>query len=146
MRSLPTHVVAASVIVDTGPIVALLDADDQQHAWVKAQFARLRPPLLTCEAVLTESCFLIARGGGDASAVIQLAERRVLSVAQLFDAEAASIARLMRRYENVPMSLADACLVRLIERTSQATLFTLDSDFEIYRQKGRRLIPLLAPQ
>jgi hypothetical protein len=51
---------AASVIVDTGPIVALLDADDRQHAWVKAQFARLRLPLLTCEAVLTESSFLIA--------------------------------------------------------------------------------------
>ena len=144
MRSLPTGAVAASVVVDTGPIVALLDADDRQHAWVKAQFARLRPPLITCEAVLTESCFLIARGGGDASAVIELVERRVLSVAQLVDADAASIARLMRRYENVPMSLADACLVRLIERTSQATLFTLDSDFEIYRQKGRRLIPLLA--
>jgi uncharacterized protein len=138
--------VAASVIVDTGPIVALLDADDQQHAWVKAQFSRLRPPLLTCEAVLTESCFLIARGGGDASAVIQLAERGVLSVVQLFDVEAPSIARLMRRYENVPMSLADACLVRLVELTSQSTLFTLDSDFEIYRQKGRRLIALLAPQ
>jgi uncharacterized protein len=138
--------VAASVIVDTGPIVALLDADDQQHAWVKAQFARLRPPLLTCEAVLTESCFLIARGGGDASVVIQLAERGVLSVAQLFDGEAASVARLMRRYENVPMSLADACLVRLIELTSQSTLFTLDSDFGVYRQKGRRLIPLLAPR
>ena len=137
---------AASVIVDTGPIVALLDADDQHHAWVKAQFARLRPPLLTCEAVLTESCFLIARSGGDSSAVIQLAEHGVLSVAQLFDAEAASIARLIRRYENVPMSLADACLVRLIELTSQSTLFTLDSDFEIYRQKGRRLIPLLAPR
>lgn len=139
-------VVAASVIVDTGPIVALLDADDQQHAWVKAQFARLRPPLITCEAVLTESCFLIARGGGDASAVIQLAERGVLNVAQLFNTESASVARLMRRYENIPMSLADACLVRLIELTSQSTLFTLDSDFEIYRQKGRRLIPLLAPR
>ncbi len=139
-------VVAASVIVDTGPIVALLDADDRQHAWVKAQFARLRPPLITCEAVLTESCFLIGRGGGDASAVIQLAERGVLNVALLFDAEAASVARLMRRYENVPMSLADACLVRLIELTSQSTLFTMDSDFEIYRQKGRRLIPLLAPR
>jgi predicted nucleic acid-binding protein len=139
------HAVAASVIVDTGPIVALLDADDQYHAWVRAQFARLRPPLLSCEAVLTESCFLIARGGGDASDVLQLVERGVLSIAQLFDAEAASIARLMRRYRNVPMSLADACLVRLIELTSQATLFTLDSDFEIYRQKGRRLIPLLAP-
>jgi predicted nucleic acid-binding protein len=139
------HAVAASVIVDTGPIVALLDADDQYHAWVRAQFARLRPPLLSCEAVLTESCFLIARAGGDATDVLQLVDRGVLSIAQLFDAEAASIARLMRRYRNVPMSLADACLVRLIELTSQATLFTLDSDFEIYRQKGRRLIPLLAP-
>jgi uncharacterized protein len=110
MRWLPTHAVAASVIVDTGPIVALLDADGQQHEWVKAQFARLRPPLLTCEAVLTESCFLIARGGGDASAVIQLAERGVISVARLFDVEAAPIARLMRRYRNVPMFLTDACL------------------------------------
>jgi predicted nucleic acid-binding protein len=146
MRWFPTHAVAASVIVDTGPIVALLDADDQQHAWVKAQFARLRPPLLTCEAVLTESSFLIARGGGDVSAPVQLVERGVLSIAQLFDAEAASIARLMRRYENVPISLADACLVRLVELTSQSTLFTLDSDFEIYRQKGRRLIPLLTPR
>jgi predicted nucleic acid-binding protein len=88
---------------------------------------------------------LIARGGGDSSAVIQLVERGVVSVARLFDAEAASIERLMRRYRNVSMSLADACLVRLIELTSQPTLFTLDSDFEIYRQKGRRLIPLLAP-
>jgi uncharacterized protein len=146
MRWFPTHAVAASVIVDTGPIVALLDADDQQHAWVKAQFARLRPPLLTCEAVLTESSFLIARGGGDASAAVQLVERGVLSIAQLFDTEAASIARLIRRYENVPISLADACLVRLVELTSQSTLFTLDSDFEIYRQKGRRLIPLLTPR
>jgi predicted nucleic acid-binding protein len=137
--------VAASVIVDTGPIVALLDADDQQHAWVKAQFARLRPPLLTCEAVLTESCFLIDRGGGDPGAVIQLVERGVITAAPLFDAEAGAIVRLMRRYRNVPMSLADACLVRLVERTSQATLFTLDSDFEIYRQKGRRVIPLLTP-
>ena len=88
----------------------------------------------------------MARGGGESSAVIQLVERGVLSVAQLFDSESASIGRMMRRYENVPMSLADACLVRLVELTSQSTLFTLDSDFAIYRQKGRRLIPLLAPQ
>ena len=145
MRSHPTHAVAASVVVDTGPIVALLDADDQQHAWTTAQFARLRPPLLTCEAVLTESCFLIARGGGNASTVLQLVERGLVTIAQLFDSQTASIVRLMHRYRNVPMSLADACLVRLIELTPHATLFTLDSDFKIYRQKGRRLIPLLAP-
>jgi predicted nucleic acid-binding protein len=137
--------VAASVVVDTGPIVAFLDADDRYHDWAKAEFARLRPPLLTCEAVLAEACFLVDRGGGDQSGVVQLVERGILSVSRLFDVEAASIARLMRRYKDVPMSLADACLVRLVELTPQATLCTADSDFEIYRQKGRRLIPLLAP-
>jgi predicted nucleic acid-binding protein len=89
---------------------------------------------------------LLARGGGDPSSVVQLVERGVLSVAQFLETEAGTIARLTRRYGNVPMSLADACLVRLIELTNQSTLFTLDSDFEIYRQKGRRLIPLLAPR
>lgn len=136
---------AAIVIVDTGPIVALLDADDRYHSWAKSQFARFRPPLQTCEAVLTESCFLIARAGTDPNAVIQLVERGVLTVAPLFDSETHAITNLIRRYANVPMSLADACLVRLVELTPAATLFTLDSDFQVYRQKGRRLIPLVAP-
>jgi uncharacterized protein len=137
--------VAASVVVDTGPIVALLDADDAYHAWAVDQFARLRPPLLTCEAVLTEASFLTARAGSDSAAVTTLIERGVLSVASLFDAEASVITRLMRKYVNVPMSFTDACLVRLVELTPYATLCTLDADFRIYRQLGRRLIPLLAP-
>ena len=132
MPSLVTLAVAASVIVDTGPIVALLDADDHYHSWAKAQFDRLRPPLQTCEAVLTESCFLIARAGADPSAVTQLVERGVLSVAPLFDSEARSITNLIRRYANVPMSLADACLVRLVELIPSATLITLDSDFQFF--------------
>src|ERR1044071_1239385 len=110
---------AASVVIDTGPIVAFLDADDQYHDWARAQFTRLRPPLLTCEGVLTEACFLVDRGGGDKTGLVQLVERGILSVARLFDGEAVPIARLMRRYKNVPMSLTDACLVRLVELTSQ---------------------------
>jgi predicted nucleic acid-binding protein len=137
--------VAASVVVDTGPIVALLDADDRHHAWAVMQFGHLRPPLLTCESVLTEASFLIARVGENVNIVTALVDRGVLSVKQLFDAESPSITRLARKYANVPMSLADACLVRLVELTPHATLFTLDSDFEIYRQKGRSVIPLLAP-
>jgi uncharacterized protein len=57
----------------------------------------------------------------------------MLTVAVLFDDDAAAIARLMRRYSTVPMSLADACLVRIVERTRNATLLTLDSDFRLYR-------------
>lgn len=123
----------------------MLDADETNHAWVMSQVQRLRPPLVTCEAVLTEVAFLVSRAGADPSVVPQLVTRGFVTVAKLFDDDAAQIVRLMARYRNVPMSLTDACLVKLVERTPNATLFTLDSDFSIYRQKGRRLIPLLAP-
>lgn len=136
---------AASVVVDTGPIVALLDADEEHHAWVVAQLERLRPPLLTCEAVLSEASFVIGRALSDGPLVPDLVVRGLISVGHLFDEDARAIRELMRRYREVPMSLADACLVRLVERTPNATLFTLDSDFHIYRQKGRRLIPTIAP-
>jgi predicted nucleic acid-binding protein len=72
---------AASVVLDTGPLVALLDADETHHAWAFEQFQQLRPPLLTCEAVLTEACFLITRTGADPSVVTELVERGVLTVA-----------------------------------------------------------------
>lgn len=136
---------APSVVVDTGPIVALLDADEANHAWVVDRVEQLRPPLLTCEAVLTEATFLIMRLGGDPGIVIDLVGRGMLTVVGLFDDDADAIARLIRRYSSTPMSLADACLVRIVECTPNATLLTLDSDFRIYRQKGRRIIPLLTP-
>lgn len=136
---------AASVVVDSGPIVALLDADEAHHSWVIAQLERLRPPLLTCEAVLSEASFVIGRVRSDRSLVPDLVVRGLITVGHLFDEDARAIRDLMRRYRDVPMSLADACLVRLVERTPHATLFTLDSDFQVYRQKGRRLIPTIAP-
>ena len=123
----------------------MFDADEAHHRWVMSQFERLRPPLITCEAVLCEAAFLLERAGAPTSRVPELVTRGLISVARLFDEDAPAIARLMGRYSNVPMSLADACLVRLVERTAGGTLFTLDSVFRIYRQKHRRLIPLLAP-
>ncbi|OGA03807.1 MAG: hypothetical protein A3H35_11570 [Betaproteobacteria bacterium RIFCSPLOWO2_02_FULL_62_17] len=123
----------------------MLDADETNHDWVMAQISRLRPPLLTCEAVLSEAAFLLARAGANPGVVPQLVERGFITVAKLFDEDASAVTTLMIRYRNVPMSLADACLLRLVERTRNATLFTLDSDFRIYRQKGRRVVPLLSP-
>ena len=134
-----------NVVVDTGPIIALLDADEAQHGWTVSRLEELHPPLLTCEAVLTEASYLIARAGARPSVVIDLVTRGMLTVFSLLDNEADAISRLMRRYASVPMSLADACLVRITELTANATVLTLDSDFRIYRQKGRRLIPLLMP-
>ena len=136
-----------TVVVDTGPIVALLDADESRHDWARARFEELRAPLLTCEAVLSEASFLLRRAGADPSLPASLVRRGVLEVARLFatDADADAMARLMRRYADIPMSFADACLVRIVERTRNASVMTLDSGFRIYRQARRRTIPLLAP-
>ena len=136
-----------TVVVDTGPIVALLDADEAHHDWARRQFDTLAPPLLTCEAVLSETSFLLHRVGADPSLPVMLVERGVLRVVRLLDSsdDALAIGRLIRRYRNVPMSFADACLVRLVERTDNASIMTLDSDFRIYRQARRRVIPLLVP-
>lgn len=138
---------APTVIVDTGPIVALLDADEAHHEWARTRFAALRPPLLTCEAVLSEASFLLQRAGADSALPVTLAGRGVLRVERPIssEADAAAVARLMRRYRSVPMSFADACLVGLVEGIENASIMTLDSDFRIYRQAGRRVIPLLAP-
>jgi uncharacterized protein len=81
----------------------------------------------------------------NSDAIVTLVERGMLTVAPLFDAEAGVIAAMMRRYADLPMSFTDACLVRLVELTQRSSLLTLDSDFRVYRQKGRRVIPVIAP-
>ena len=136
-----------TVVVDTGPIVALLDADEAHHDWARGQFDTLAPPLLTCEAVLSETSFLLQRIGADPSLPVTLVERGMLRIVPLLNSsdDALAVGRLIRRYRDVPMSFADACLVRLVERTDRASILTLDSDFGIYRQARRRVIPLLAP-
>lgn len=136
-----------TVVLDTGPLIALLDRDEAHHAWAASQFRRLSPPLLTCDSVLSEASFLLLRGGLDPSLPVELLTRGVLEIASPLTScdGAASIRRLMRRYRNVPMSFTDACLVCLVERTKNSSILTLDSDFRIYRQTNRRVIPLLIP-
>ena len=133
------------VIVDTGPIVAYLNRAEQPHDWVVGQFKRLRPPLLTCEPVLVEAMFLLEDDTGDATPVLDLLERGVLQIALSVEDEVPAVRQLMRRFRNVPMSLADACLVRLSETREKPVVFTLDSDFSIYRRHGRLVIPTLMP-
>ena len=133
------------IIVDTGPLVAYFNRRDRWHRWVADQMAALNPPLVTCEPVLTEACFLIQRAGGRPVDLIGKVAQRGLEIGIDLEEDAAGIASLMQRYADTPMSLADACLVRLTERFADCRLFTLDSDFEHYRRNGRQVIPLLHP-
>lgn len=133
------------IILDTGPLVALLNGRDTHHEWAKAQFACLKPPLITCEPVLSEACFLLRRLPGAPRAVLQLLDRGVLEVPFRLAAESQVLAALMHRYASVPMALADACLVRMAEQHSDSAVMTLDNDFLVYRIHGRKVVPTVMP-
>jgi len=144
-QSWPITPVAEKILVDAGPLVAVLNASDQHHGWARQQFDELQPPLLTCEAVLSEAQFLVHRLGGDPLCILELVESGVLHPDFDVGTEVGALLGLQRTYRNLPMSLADACLVRMTEAHERARVFTTDSHFRIYRRIGRRLIPLLAP-
>jgi predicted nucleic acid-binding protein len=137
--------VIRNVLLDTGPLVALLNRRDRHHQWATEQWAEIAPPLSTCESVLAEACFLLRDLDDGPGRVLEFVARGVLKVPFRVESEAGTIAGLLRRYASVPMSLADACLVWMVERDARARVFTLDDDFRIYRIHGRRMIPLLAP-
>jgi predicted nucleic acid-binding protein len=133
------------LILDTGPWVALHCRDDHHHEWAKAQFSQYAGPFLTCEAVVAETCFLLARAGFDPARALALIECGVVQVAMSLAAEVAAVRRLFQRYDNIPASLADACLIRLAELNEPSRVLTLDSDFHTYRQHGRKVISLITP-
>ena len=132
-------------LLDTGPLVSFLASGLKHHEWTCEQWKLLRPPLLTCEPVLTEAAFLLQREGREADALFALLERGVIRIALDIQEQQADLRALMHRYRNRPMSLADACLVRLAELHTGAEVFTLDPDFRIYRRHGNKVIPALMP-
>ncbi len=132
-------------LLDTGPLVAVLDDTDQWHSWSAPRLRQLNEPLWTCGAVLSETSFLIGRHSPAVARlrglVLDGVIRPVTEDARLWNRSLA----LMERYANVPMSFADACLVALAESIPGARLFTLDRDFLIYRQQDDKPLVLVAP-
>jgi len=133
------------VLLDTGPLVALLDRKDRYHRWAAAQWAQIEPPLLTCEPVLAEACFLLRTLPAGVKAVMELVNRAVVSVPFRLTEHATPVSRLLAKYASLPISLADACLVRMAEMYSSSAVLTLDSDFRVYRKHGRQVVPVIMP-
>lgn len=134
------------IIVDTGPLVAYLDRGDIDHGWAKETFSSITRPLLTCEAVIAEALFLLARGGIPQDGMLGMLDRGLVLPEFRLNLEIGAIRQLMKAYHDVPMSLADACLVRMAELHEGSKVMTLDSDFSIYRKSRRKVIPLLRPE
>jgi len=134
---------AANVLVDTGFVVALLARRDTHHGWATAHAARFAPPWSTCEAALSEIFHLLGAHG--VPALSTLLRRHALRVAFNLADDMEPVLKLLHKYRDVPMSLADAGLVRMTEIVADPVVLTTDSDFHVYRRHSRQVIPCMTP-
>lgn len=133
------------IIIDTGPLVAFINRNDKYHSWSKMQLSNIAPPLITCEAVITESCFLLKKVNGGHTSLFELIDRKLIEIKFKLSEENKHVHKILERYSDLPTSFADACLVRMTEQYENSQIMTLDSDFRVYRKHNRQVIPLVIP-
>lgn len=122
------------VLVDAGPLIALIHADDHHHRRCVAAFQQLTEPLGTVWPVLTEAMYLLAFSWKAQEALWEMLDRSVIVLLPLGNDEVSRMRELMKKYRDLPMDLADAALVTVAEREKIRQIFTLDRrDFEVYR-------------
>lgn len=122
-----------SVLLDTGMIVALLDSTDSYHARCSDAMADIGAPLVTCETVIAESCYLLRQVEGAAEAILHsVANREFLIPISLADA-AIPVRRVMAKYRDRRIDLADAFLIHLADEFDTGDILTVDRDFRVYR-------------
>ena len=133
------------IIVDTGPLVALLDRREKHHEWAVQCLKDIATPMFTCESVISEALFLLGKAG--ISKIINVLERGDVRITHslALDRERERVCEILQTYSNLPASLADACLVRMSENHPRRKVFTLDNRFRIYRRNDSDPIPLLIP-
>ena len=134
---------AASILVDTGPLLAIINRRERWHKRCKAMLPHLPFPLLTSEAVLTELLYMLRADRRAIQTAWGFVNSGVITLGGIGDQDLPGLAALMKQYADVPMDFADATLVYLAQREHLTTVFTIDSDFLIYRIGGRRRFRLL---
>jgi predicted nucleic acid-binding protein len=133
------------VLLDTGFIVALLDRSENFHKACARAVREVRAPLVTCEAVITESCYLLRNLSGASEAVIENVAAGIFEVPFQLSRDTAGVKQVLRKYEDRKIDLADACLIRLADQFGTADILTLDQDFAVYRwgkNKPFRVLPI----
>ena len=134
----------AGILLDTGPLVALLSRDDAGHLRATQLFSECLPPFRCCEAVIAEACYLMRKihSAGPAE-VVALGRKGVYQIPMSLESHWTNIEALMLKYANLPISLAGACLIRCAEIHREPRILTFDSDFQIYRWGRNKKFQLL---
>ena len=121
------------VLIDTGVIVALLDRSEKFHQSCADVVRDLEPRLVTCEAVIAESCYLLRNLPGAPEAVIENVVAGIFQIPFQLSQDADGVKQRLRKYRDRQINLADACLILLADEFETADILTLDKDFAIYR-------------
>lgn len=132
---------AANVIVDASFLVTLLSRRETNQPWAESLAHLHPPPWKTCEAAISETFYLL----GPSQTLIALLRRATIEIPFHLGEAIEPVTRLMDKYANVPMSFADACLVRMTELLPDPVLLTTDTDFRIYRRHDRQVVPCVMP-
>lgn len=134
------------LLADSSALVALIDPRDGYHEWAEQRWREMDQPAQVCEPVLTEAFHLLRRVPKGRAILRGLWKRELITLNFALSHQDEPVRLLMERYENVPMSLADACLVRMSEIHEASMVWTLDADFRVYKRHGRQAIPVLMPE
>ncbi len=133
------------VLLDTGVIVALLDRSERYHARCVQALENLEQPLVTCEAVIAESCYLLRELNGAPEAVLANVEQGIFQIPFQIAHSAAAVRAIVHKYRDVPADFADACLIQMADELETGEILTLDSDFARYRWRRNRTFHSLIP-
>jgi predicted nucleic acid-binding protein len=131
------------ILLDTGVVVALLDRSERHYVQCASVVAKLGRPLVTCEAVIAESCYLLRRLSGAPELVLENVARGVFLIPFQLSHVATPVRNIMRKYSDLPADFADACLIHLADELNTGEILTLDRDFAHYRWRKTRRFDLL---
>lgn len=134
------------ILIDTGPLVALLHPNDPHHADCEAIANTLRPPLYSCWPVITEAAYLLGRFPKSVSKLLGYCDGSLIELLPLDGSDIVPIDSILMGYADQKFDLADAALMHLANREGIETVFTLDQrHFSVYRNQERRPLHILPP-
>jgi predicted nucleic acid-binding protein len=133
------------VLLDSSVLIAWLDKRDHSHRLCSAVRPTLRPPLMTCEAVITESCYLLQKVPGAAEAILANIAKGTFQIPFQVSECASDVQQILRKYRDTPADFADACLIHMADQLDTGDILTLDSDFKHYRWRRNRRFRMLIP-
>jgi len=133
------------VLLDASAIVALLDRSETYHDAAVAAVAELAAPLITCEPVIAEACYLLRRVDGAGEAIVENVETGIFQIPFRLAESAREVRRLMHKDRDHAIDLADACLIHLANEFGAGQILTLDRDFRIFRWGRNQAFDLMIP-